>query len=326
VKRTTTAVGAVVLAVLALLGLSACSKSRAVTTSGSCGFIVGTGQDQHDKKLHKIIYPGQNIELDGDSNGTDYEELQPVPCTPRTYIVTNGEKKNANGDVIGDRHNPSVGYTKDGVQILVGSTVDWTLNQSDDAMRAFFELCFKFTCASQEDKGGNVNSSTPGWNAMLGETFSFVVDKLVLEGSAALGDDVWQKHDPKAYTALSDYVAAHFADAMRPKTGYNNGNMFCGPGSGWKDPENPGAKDNVFNCTAVTINVDTVDRGQVDDSDGTKGAETVNAQRLATAKNLYGDQLAPQVLADLDRIAACKEANTICSFSYAGSAPAVAAR
>lgn len=307
--------------------LAACGDTpRAVASSASCGFIVGDGQDGRDTKLHKVEYPGQNLELDntGGSQPEAKEKVSYVPCNLRDYIVTNGVHKNANGGVIGDRSNPSVGYTDSGVQIKVASTVNWTLNQTSDALKAFYALCFKFSCASGDDKGGSVNSSTPGWNNMLGETMSFVVDKLVFQGSAARNDDIWRTHSASERQALAAYMANHFADTMRPYSGYNGGNMFCGPGSAWKNPENPGAKGNVFNCTAVTISVDDVQRGQVSNTDGTSGAEALNKQRLENAKALYGDS-APQVLAILDEIAACKASNTVCVFGGNGAVPAIPA-
>lgn len=310
-----------VVAALAI-GLAACGATpRAVTTSASCAFVTGDGNSGRDTKLHKVIYPGQNIELDTDSQGDATENVSWAPCNLRDYIVTNGVTKNANGATIGDRTTPSIGYTNDGVQIKVASTVNWTLNQSPDALDAFYELCFKFSCASNQDEGGHVNSSTPGWNNMLGETFSPVVNKLVFEGAASLNDTIWQKHSAADYKSLQEYMAAHFADVMRPYTGYNGGNMFCGPGSAWKDPQHPGAKGNTFNCTAVTISVDDVERGQVSNTDGTSGAAALNEQRLKNAEALYGKD-APEVLAILDEIAACKADHVFCSIGTS-SVPAI---
>jgi len=308
-KRMMMIIAALVAVVLGASMVSGCSTSA---KSASCAFVVGNGQNGNDTKFDRVIWPGQSV---GSESGKD---VTYVPCNSRNYITNDGSVKDANGNKVGDRSTPTIAYTKTGVQIKVWTTVAFTLNQSEDAMKNFYALCFKYTCADTKDQGGDANSSTPGWNSMLGENFGPTVDAAAAKAAFSLDDSIWQKHDPALYEELAKQVAGSFDDIMRQKVGYQQ-DLFCGSGnSQWKDPENPGGKGNTFTCSQVRVTVDKVERGENNGSDGTAGAQELNKQRLANAQQIYGDS-ASFWLGLMDAIDHCKAANVTCVLNIGGA-------
>lgn len=301
--------------VLVLLSalLTACDQA---TTTASCAFLVGDGLNGNDAKVRSIIYPGQQV-----PNHVN-EKVYYVPCNSRNYIVNDGTVKNANGAVVGDRSTLISATTKSGVPITIAARALWTLNQSDRAMRAFYNVCFKYQCASSEDVGGDANFSTPGWNGMLAENLGPALDTAARMAAIEVDDSVWQNHNPLQYKALGDKMSEVFADVMRANWGYSE-DLFCGSGNSmWADPENPGTGE--FTCTPVRIIVDDVQRGEVMADDSTEGVTTINQQRLKNAQALYGES-AGYWLGLQDSIDKCKEAQVPCVFNIGGAAasPAV---
>lgn len=306
----------VVLLLLAFAAGCGDQKEGASASTASCAFVVGDGQNGRDSTIHAVVYPGQTVDLNTDSNGDYTEYAYYIPCNSRNYIINDGSVQNANGKQVGDRPTQSVGYTSSGVQIKGSITAYWTPNEGEAAMRKFYDVCFKYNCAKSEDVGGGVNFSSPGWNGMLGEIMGPALDAAFAKAAYEANDSVWQKHDPSEYDALAKKMSADFADIVRAKTGYSQ-DIFCGSGnSGWKNPDNPGQGD--YTCTPVRIVVDKVERGTVDSTDGSTGAEKVNQQRLANATSLYGDDAAFW-LALQDTITGCKNSHTTCVFNLGGA-------
>lgn len=296
--------------VIPTVSMAACDIPDENTSNPAamCSYIIGNGKDGHDSKVHEIVYPDFNVGYDENSEVARY-----VPCNSRNFLINDGTKVNANNERVGDRFTPSVGYTKQGTQINVYTSAYWTLNQSDDAMRKFWELCYKYTCASSDSSAGAANFSTPGWNGMLGENFGPTIDQVILEATAEIDDAVWQKHDPKLYDELSKRMSELFAGKMRARTGYDV-DLFCGSGnSGWTNPNKPG--EGEFTCTNVRFVVDVVDAAdagvveQANEQTQTQLELAANQQRYDAAVKLYGD-LAAYWLGLQDTIKLCNESGS----------------
>lgn len=293
--------------------LTACFGPSA--TTASCAFVVGDGHGGDDAKVHRVIYPSQSI------NDSDSENVWYVPCNSRNYIVNDGTEKNANGDVIGDSHTLLEATLNSGVTIQVAATAYWTLNESDQAMRDFYNVCFKYTCASSKDQGGNANYASKGWNGMLGEDFYPALDRSAKRAAkeAGINDSIYLTQDSTQYQKLGNQMSTVFADEVRATLGYSE-DLFCGSGnSAWTNPNSPGKGE--YNCSPVRIVIDHVN--PLGTQNG-QGAQTLNQQRLENAKALYGPD-AGYWLGLQDSIDKCKDAGTTCVISVGGSAvPAVA--
>lgn len=295
-----------------LFSLLACGVS---TTTASIGYIVGTGGDR-DANLHKIVYPGQRA-ITG-----SYEKIWYVPGNSRNYLINDGTVKNANGAVVGDRATLIVATTKDKTKINVWASAFWMLNQSQEALTKFWDVCFKYKCASERDISGDANFSTPGWNGMLGENFGPALDGAARIAAIEIGDTIWKTHDPKLYQDLAQGMSKNFADVVRARLGYSE-DLFCGSqNSYWEDKERPG--EGKFYCSPVRIVVERVEKA-ADQEAGTENILSLNAQRFQSAKELYGDYTGFW-LGVLDTIDKCKASGVSCIINIGGSggSPAVA--
>ena len=303
----------VVLVALSAVIVTGCNSTA--TTTASCAFIVGNGQNGNDATLHKIVYPGQTVNV-GTSENASY-----VPCNSRNYIINNGMVKNANNEVVGDRSTLIVATTNTGVSITIGVTAYWTLNESDKALKDFYNVCFKYQCASDKDVSGDNNFATKGWNGMLGEDFGSTLDRSAKPAAAKLGDDIWKAHDPTLYKALGDAMSANFADTVRATLGYPE-DLFCGSGNSyWPDPNKLGGND--FVCTPVRIAVDDVQLLPQQADQNSQGALTVAQQRYQIAVAQYGSQWAGYWIGVQDAIDRCKAAQTSCVVVVGDGIPAV---
>jgi hypothetical protein len=268
------------------VGVTACFGSTSPTDK--CGFVRGDGTD--DRNIHSVFYPGESVDP-----GTNNEAVF-FPCNSRNYIINDGTVKNGNGDRVGDRFNPSKGYTSTHQATLVSLRADWELNQDPTILKTeFAPLCLKYDCWSSDDNSGDANYSTPGWNGMLGENMGPAIDQAVLEASAKFDDTLWKNHDPAEYKKLADEISKVFSKYAQATTGYAD-DLFCGSGStsGWTDPDNPGAKSNKFKCGQVRFTVNDVqnaDKSQQDQVGNVNAKDqkiAANEDRLAIAAALYG--------------------------------------
>jgi len=293
---------------------TACDKDT--TTSASCAFVVGNGNNGSDKLLHDVVLPGQSIDK-GENERGEY-----VPCNSRNYLINDGEDRHIDGSLVGDRHTPIVAYTSTGVAIEIQVSAFWTLNQSEKAMRLFYTVCHKFTCASESDKAGTANSSTEGWNKMLGENFGPTLEAIGKTAANQVDDSIWQTQNQAQHKALADEMSRLFAEDIRSRLGFTE-DLFCGSGnSQWDNPDKPGEGD--FFCSPVRIEVTDVQVVQQNTDSSGQGVVDLNEQRLTNAEALYGDD-AEYWLGLQDTIEKCKGIRATCVFNIGGgnSSPAV---
>lgn len=285
------------------------------TSSAQCAYVVGDGQSGRDRNIKQIVYPGK------DTGDLTNEVAQFVPCGPRNFIINDGSVKNANNQQVGDRFTPTQVWTKDGPnkprkQINIWTSTFWTLNQSDAAMRSFYNLCFKYGCYTDNaEKAGDANFSTPGWNGMLGENFGGAIDQSAVQVLAADFDsDI--TNDPTQWVELGNKLSVEFMKQIRARTG-NSQDLFCGSGnSGWKDPNKPG--EGEFTCTNVRITVEKVEATDASNRQIDTQAAALE-QRIANAKKLYGEQWA-YWLGVQDAIDKCKQAPQVhCVINIGGN-------
>ncbi len=286
--------------------LTACIS--AASSTASCAFVVGSGYNGNDSKLHKVIFPGQQVIV-----GTD-EVVSYFPCNSRNYIINDGSVKDLKGKPVGDRAQLIEATTSTGVPIKIAARALWTLNQSEDAMEAFYQVCFKYKCASEKDQSGDQNFSTDGWNGMLAENMGPAMETAAKYAAFEVDDSIWNVQDPKQIEDLQDKMSAIFDDVMRANLGYPV-DLFCGSGnSAWSDPEHPGEGD--FVCTPVRIIVDSVQRGDIQNGESTMGLIELNKQRLQNAVAIYGSvENAAFWLALQDSIEKCKGSGATCVFN-----------
>lgn len=313
-KRLGLAVPVFVLVAILAMGASSCDPNAA-TTSSMCAFVIGDGQDGHNAAIHEIVYPNEQVHVGGD------EVVKYVPCNSRNFII--GKRvTNANGQVVGDRAEPTIAYTKNGTKVNIFTSSYWTLNQDQAALTKFWDVCSKYICYSNEPKAGGANFSEPGWNGMLGENFGPSVDEAAFNETAKFDDEIWQKHTPALYKKLGLFMSDAFSEAVRTKTGYNS-DLFCGSGNSvWTG--DPG--DSTFTCRNVRIEVNDVEPfdaklGDTTDA-GTQAQQdrSVNVKKLQAAKELYGAQ-AGYWLGLQETIAKCK-AQVTCIVNIGGSGTA----
>ncbi|MGV9001874.1 MAG: hypothetical protein ACOH18_02870 [Candidatus Saccharimonadaceae bacterium] len=298
-------------AALATFGLSACSYGLA-TPTGMCGWVVGDGQNGHDAKIKSTVWPDQTADFNSDT-----EERHFVPCGPRNFIITDG------GDT-GDYNKPVEALTGDGTPVKVTIDALWQLNQDENTLAKFAELCNKYTCYTTEAAAGKENNSTAGWNDMLQENTLPAIQGAVKQVMPDYSDDIWKKQDPKMLSDFAAKVSKAFMETIRTRTGYNV-DLFCGSGnSAWSDPANPGAKGNTFNCTQVRFDNSSV---KAVDSQVQNNASVTNQTKLDTDANqgrfdksvpLYGDQT-HYWLGLQDTAGKCPSGST-CNF-YLGNIP-----
>ncbi len=253
-----------------------------------CSYVVGDGQEGRDSTIKRVVYPNQNIDHNEDTENVVY-----VPCQSRNYLVNNGKRLNANNVQVGDRFTAANGTTQTNTPVGVYYDVFWTLNQEEVAMRRFYDLCYKYECYSKDASTGAANFSTPGWNGMLGENFGPAADEAIAFALKQFDDDIWENKDTVLYEQLGTAASELFSSKVALRTGYNL-DLFCGSGnSGWPNPDKPG--EGEFSCTTVRIVVtdvfstDATANEQAEETRQADQARSANAERLNTAKEIYGD-------------------------------------
>ena len=100
--------------------------SSAATPSSTCGFIVGNGENGSDAKIHRVVYPGQQVNY-----STDEKALY-FPCNSRNFIVNPPGTKDPSGHELGDRHTAATAKTKDGATVKVWLTAAWSTPPEDE--------------------------------------------------------------------------------------------------------------------------------------------------------------------------------------------------
>jgi hypothetical protein len=291
-------------ALLMLAGLTACSSANAFPSQ--CAYVIGDGAgDSH--QIKQIIRPGGRV----DDKGDDLVEF--VPCNARNFLITDQEKT-------GDRQSPALGRTaasgkEPALPVKAYLRSYFTLNQSDDALRAFLPFCEKYGCYETDpDKvTGGSNYSTDGWNGMLRENYSLVIDKVFRDAVADFPPTVWQTQGE--WPKIAEKMSASFAKEMQKATGSTE-NFFCGT---WNKDQ-----DRTENCTPVRFEIDSIrpeDERVESIQQQTALAEQEKALNDAKAKataTRYGP-LSNYFNGLQDTIAACKEAGQSCTIVIGGS-------
>ena len=225
------------MAITVALVVTACGEDKKASPSSAfCGFIYGNGEGRHDNNRHLTLLPGQSHDYRSDKEIARY-----VPCNPRNYYVL-PEGQSA------DRHNPSLarttgGKTTTGTPVRVWWRMYWRLNQNEKPLNEFADVCTKYRCFSSQPVGGEQHSSTPGWNEMLGETFSPTGDQvayIAMAGytdkdgvkHAGFNDSIWEKQSPDDYARMATNMAQLFMEKVQATTGFND-DLFCGSSSTW---------------------------------------------------------------------------------------------
>lgn len=308
------------LAIVATMALSGCSS--AATSSAQCGLVIGDGKNSHNADFHKLVLPGTTEDYD-----LSAEVVRYVPCGPRNFLITDGTKKGLDGKVVGDRASVAQAMTKKeitkpSVQVDVSMSLYWTLNQEKPAMINFYNLCYKYTCYTENmDEAGSQNSSTPGWNSMLAENMSPAADRTLRTVMPNFTTDII--NDQASWKTLGDQMSAEFMKQIRTTTGYTT-DLFCGSGnSTWNKAKT------VFTCSNVRIVIDDITESDASlrqnrtDAAKIQNDSALNDARVAAAKKLYGTRT-DETLSDLDKIKACKAAGATCLVNIgSGGSPIV---
>lgn len=288
--------------------LTGCSTT---TPEAMCGFVI----NNTTAKLVDVLLPG---ETDDD---TTNETIRYVPCNERNYKINDGtERRNTgNGEKqVGDRLYPSKAYTKNGTPVLVWSDSYWMLNQNEPPLKTFYSVCYKYTCYSESNSSGAANFSTDGWNGMLAENFSPTIDDIARQAVGQMDDSVFSSNNSAQRQQVGEQMSALFAPSMQKKFGSSE-DLFCGSGNSKWTGEGDARK---FECTQVRIDIPRIERYVPTSNEAASNPESqakLNAERLKTARELYGDQ-APYWLGVQDSIEKCKGSSTPCQV-YVGAAP-----
>lgn len=279
------------------------------TSVASCAILVGDGNP--DAVVDEIYYPGQTF-----TEAPDDHIIRYLPCGDRNYLITDGSKV-SNGIPVGDEIKLLEAKTSTGTDVLIGLSAYFQLNQSKEAMKAFYAYQYKFGAASSQDvSGGEVNNSTPEWLDMLGETFGPAMDRTVKEGAFLTDDTIWQNGNPEQKKVLKEYIVKNLKEKLRIPTGYSNLDFFCGAnGSGWPDPSKPG--EGEFFCAPIDIEIDIVKKNPDQSNASTQGSTDLATQRRAIAEELYGKDRAGCVLALIDMITECNRGTSTCNLVFA---------
>lgn len=198
------------------------------------------------------------------------------------------------------------------------ATAYWTLNQGENALKAFLPLCRKYVCYTDNaDSAADANFSTPGWNGMLKENFSPAFDRAVQRATAEFNDDITR--DGSKNDELASVISKYFNEEIRKTTG-SNLDLFCGSGSSvWDDVHKN------FSCAGVRFTIDQ----QIQPTNGTLkkqnddaaalAANEANAQKeIDSAKRRYGVNSYGYWLGQQDTIKVCKESGATCIVNLGG--------
>jgi hypothetical protein len=288
--------------------LTGCFPSGGTSTA-QCAYIVGNGQD--DRKIHSIVVPGNKLPT------PNREEIQYVPCGPRNYIINDGQQKNSNGDTVGDSFQVVQVWTKAAegdprVQLNISLKADWTLNESEKALRGFYPLCYKYTCYNTDSsKANDSNFSTTGWNGMLSENFDPAIRTVAINEVSSKFTKK-ELDDPANWSKLGDALSNAFGPEIKRATGITDTDLFCGSGStsGFSDD------NKEFNCGNVRFTINKVEatNDNVRDADNQRAEQEATAAQadaiIANAKKKYGDDWS-YFLGLQDTIEKCKSADKV---------------
>jgi hypothetical protein len=233
-----------VLAIGALLGLSACSNVQ--TEAATCAYVIQNGYFDA-KHVRHIAYPGERV-------NTNNVTVREAPCNARNYIIGKGS-----GDYDGVLQ-AKTGQEKStpGTPVDVQLTTLFTLNESRDALNAFLPFCEKYNCFNEDGhngSSGNTNYASPGWVGMLKENMLKAESRAVQQAMLAFPPDIW--NDQSKWPAVADEIMKDLPAQLEQMTG-STIPFFCASGAHWTGEQ--GTSD--FKCPPVTIAIDHIDPPQ----------------------------------------------------------------
>lgn len=292
---------------LAVSGVSlagfAVSCSYATPSIGECGVVTGRGIGDN-QTIKKVVQPGAKV------HKGNREEDWYLPCNVRNYFTGGDDPDRANSMVL--RTAPGKDGTP-GMPIYVDSQSIFQLFQTKDALKKFFPFCLKYSCAdpapadkdSAAARSGRNKASSPGWIAMLRETYAKALDNATRDALATnkWGPDLWRKNEE--WPAFSAEISKNFNKELSVFTG-TTAPFFCAPSA------------NINVCNAPQVFVTQVQpqssaiQDQYNQQVAAENAKAANDARLAAARRLYGSR-AEESLELQDLVNACKAARTACS-------------
>lgn len=213
-KKSTGLLALLVMAAVAVL--TGCSSKP---YTDACAIVVGAGVGDV-RQIKDIVHPGQKVSTRGD------DEAFYLPCNARNFLI--------NPDGSGDRSRPTVATSGAGDQegaiglpVKIWPSLYWQLNQNDEVLREFYPFCRKYQCAGRSEDGGdqNTNNATPGWNDMLSENHSPVIDRAFTRAVQAFGPDIWRNR--AQWPELAAKAVEYFQEEMSVNTGTDTP-FFCG--------------------------------------------------------------------------------------------------
>lgn len=275
----------------------ACSTTK--TYASQCAYIIQSGfLDAHH--LKRILHPGEQT---GSTNDT----TRYVYCNARNYLVRPGG--DLDGELAGRTKANSDGTPGNPVKVQL--SMYWTLNQTDEALRAFLPFCEKYSCFSSADTGGSARYSSPGWNGMLAENFKPALERALVQVLPKYDGNL--PNEQGDWTKLADDISAQFMQQIKVSDGSDGLDFFCSSGS----PEGK--------CKPVTVTVDHVEFANQQAQDLYNQSSTLDAQRanaekqaavnkalLDAAKAKYGSYAA-YFLGLQDTIQKCHDAGQNCT-------------
>lgn len=254
-------------------GLSGCTT--AVPALSECAATTNGGFGSNGQGITSIVHPGGQAQV-GNGDTAWY-----WPCNERNFVTATTD---------GDRSAPeyavrtgAAGSTP-GMPVYVWTSVYFTANQNDAAIKAFLPFCFKYGCADtspqdSSDIEDSAHSSSPGWEKMLLENMGPAIDRASQTAVQQFGPNLWQSQGD--WDKLSSLIAGSLNKELTVETGSATP-FFCGDDS---------TETNCLPMTVVVNNVTPSDPSVVTNYNKEVAAEqaaAANAARVAQAKLLYG--------------------------------------
>jgi len=254
--------------------LLAAGCSHAAPAISQCAVVTGLGFGS-DQNIVSVAHPGDKVQVGSGDTAWYY------PCDARNFVTAPSG---------GDRSDPMSVRTgpgpknAPGMPVYVWTSVYWTPNQADAAMRAFMPFCLKYGCASSSTQtdasvASLAHSSTAGWNNMLDENMGPAIDQATQAVIGQFGPSLWTDH--ASWAQLASLIAQNMNAELARETG-SSIPFFCGDSS---------TRSKCAPMTVVVTNVTPADPAVQQEYDQQIAAENAlasNQARLRAAQELYG--------------------------------------
>lgn len=286
------------------LTLTACNNTQ--TEASACAYVIQNGYFDA-KHVKDIVHPGGRV-------NTHNTTVREVPCNARNYRFGTNDDADVRNPV------PAKAGGTDGTPVLVQETAHFTLNQSDDVLKAFLPVCEKYNCFNESghngSSGSDSNYSSAGWKGFLSENLKYAMVNATQQAAHDARTNLWQ--DSSQWPGFGAAVGSHLKAALKSQipSAYD---FLCGAGG------------DESKCPDISVTVESVDPLDQSIRDlynqqvtQTQQQALANAQaktnkaQLDAAKQKYGAG-AGGVLGQLDIIAACKASGATCVITVGGS-------